>query len=59
MEKFSAAQGDLTPYICGSCQEPVFVLPDGKIYRPCGCPEDTVLLANMEAICRGAGAATA
>lgn len=53
MPEFHAAQGDVTPYVCGSCQEPVFILDGGRVIRPCGCPDNTALIANMEAVCRG------
>lgn len=52
MEEFHAAQGDQSPFLCGECNEPVFRLDDGRIYRPCG-HEQAVVLANLEATVYG------
>ncbi len=50
--EFHAAQGDQSPYLCGECNEPVFMLENERIYRPCG-HEKAVVIANMEAIVYG------
>ena len=45
-----------TPYVCGVCNEPVFVVqgaPD-NLYRPCGhTVTDGPVIANMEAVVYG------
>lgn len=50
--EFHAAQGDQSLYLCGECKEPVFILENKKIYRPCG-HEDAVVIANLEAVVYG------
>lgn len=52
MEAFHAAQGQKSIYQCGECGEPVIPLKDGKLYKPCGHADATVL-ANMEAVATG------
>ena len=53
-EAFHAATGEQPKYLCAACNEAVFVIGE-KIYRPCGCPVDTPVLANISAIAYGAG----
>lgn len=55
MAEFHAAQGDETPFVCGECGEPVFVLDGGRAVRPCG-HESATIIANMTAIAKGASA---
>lgn len=47
MDEFVAERGDQSPYLCAECREPVFVLPNGRIYKPCGHDEAEVL-ANLD-----------
>lgn len=54
MAEYHAAMGDQTPYVCGECGEPVFVIPpSNRIVRPCG-HDSAAIVANMEALATGA-----
>ena len=54
--EFHEAVGEQSPYLCGECNSPVFRLPGGRIYRPCG-HDTAAILANMEAVVYGEGSA--
>lgn len=59
MTEFHEAKGDKSPYVCGEpdCGQPVFLLPNGKIYKPCG-HDSAPVLANMEAVVYGKSVTT-
>lgn len=56
-EPLHIATGTPPPYLCAACGEPVFLIDNDptRIYRPCGCPVDTGVLANISAVAYGQG----
>ena len=51
MDQPNLAKGEKPLYLCGQCDEPVFLI-DEILYRPCAHNEATVL-ANLEALVSG------
>ena len=55
MEDINLAKGDIPPYLCSLCNEPVFLIKD-RVYKPCA-HTDAAVLANISATAYGAGSA--
>lgn len=55
MENINLAKGDIPPYLCSLCNEPVFLIED-RVYKPCA-HTDAPVLANISATAYGAGSA--
>ena len=54
MEQPNLAKGEPPLYLCGQCNEPVFLV-NHIVYKPCA-HEEAGVLANMEAALRGTSA---